>query len=73
MIAWLTEEDSILYPMVRDFEKNRDIKITKSGSYFNQFYKDLHTENGLFYLDNKWCLPFVLRTAAMKLLHELKE
>ena len=55
MISWLTEEDSILYPMVRAFEENRDIKITKSGSYFNHFCKDLHTENGLFYLDNKWC------------------
>ena len=45
MIAWLTEEEGILYPMV--LEEKREIQITRSGSYF---YKDLQTANGMFYI-----------------------
>ena len=71
MIARLNcKKDSILYHMVRALEKKKEIQTSKSGSYYNHFYKDLHTFNGLLVMDNMLCLPFVLRTAAMKFLHK---
>ena len=69
LFALLTEVDSILSPIVTALQKKVE-RIIANSQYFNQFSKDLHESEGLFYMDGKLVIPFTLRNAVMKTLHE---
>ena len=69
LVALLTEEDPMLNPLVKVLQKKVE-KINANSPYFNYITRDLHESDGLLYMDGKLVIPFTLRNAMMKTLHE---
>ena len=70
LVALLTEDDPMLNPIVKALQ-NKVEKINANSPYFNYFTRDLHESDGLLYMDCKLVIPFTLRNAMMKTLHEI--
>ena len=58
IVAPPTEKDIFLKPLIRVLKGKRDLHTTNFGTYFNQYYKDFHTSNGLLFMDNKLVVSF---------------
>ena len=69
LVALLTEDDPMLSPIVKALQ-NKVEKINANSPYFKHFTRDLHESDGLLYMDGKLVIPFTLRNAMMKNLHE---
>ena len=69
LVALLTEDDPMLSPIVKALQ-NKTETINANSSYFNHFVQDLHESDGLLYMDGKLVIPFTLRNAMFKTLHE---
>ena len=69
LVALLTEDDPMLSPIVKALQ-NKVEKINADSPYFKHFTRDLHESDGLLYMDGKLVIPFTLRNAMMKTLHE---
>ena len=69
LVAHLTEEDPMLGPIVSALQ-NKVEKINANSHYLEHFKKDLHESDGLLYMDRNLVIPFTLRNAVMKTLHE---
>ena len=69
LVALLTEDDPMLNPIVKALQ-NKVEKINANSPYFKHFTRDLHESDGLLYMDGKLVIPFTLRSAMMKTLHE---
>ena len=69
LVALLTEDDPMLNPIVKALQ-NEVEKIKANSPYFKHFFRDLHESDGLLYMDGKLVIPFSLRNAMMKALHE---
>ena len=69
LVALLTEDDPMLSPIVKALQ-NKVEKINANSPYFKHFTRDLHESDGLLYMDGKLVIPFTLRNAMMKTLHE---
>ena len=69
LVALLTEDDSMLNPIVKALQ-NKVETINANSPYFKQFTRDLHESDGLLYMDGKLVIPFTLRNAMMKTLRE---
>ena len=69
LVALLTEDDPMLIPIVKALQ-NKVEKINADSPYFKHFTRDLHESDGLLYMDGKLVIPFTLRNAMMKTLHE---
>ena len=65
LVALLTEDDPMLNPIV-----NKVDTINANSPYFKHFTRDLHESDGLLYMDGKLVIPFTLRNAMIKTLHE---
>ena len=69
LVALLTEDNELLNPIVKALQKKVD-NINANSRYLHQFSKELHESDGLFYMDGKLVIPFTLRNAVLKTLHE---
>ena len=69
LVALLTEDDEMLNPIVKALQKKVK-NINANSRYLHQFSKDLHESDGLLYMDGKLVIPFTLRNALSKTLHE---
>ena len=69
LVALLTEDDEMLNPIVKALQKKVE-NIKANSRYLHQFSKDLHESDGLLYMDGKLVIPFTLRNAVLKTLHE---
>ena len=69
LVILLTEDDPMLNPIVKALQ-NKVEKINTNSPYFKHFTRDLHESDGLLYMDVKLVIPFTLRNATMKTLHE---
>ena len=69
LVAILTEDDPMLSPIVEALQ-NKGETINANSPYFKHFTRDLHKFDGLLYMDGKLVIPFTLRNAMMKILHE---
>ena len=69
LVALLTEDDELLNPIVKALQNKVD-NIKANSRYLHQFTKDLHESDGLLYMDGKLVIPFTLRNAVLKTLHE---
>ena len=69
LVALLTEDDPMLNPMVEALQ-NKVEKINANSPNLKHFTRDLHESDGLLYMDGKLVIPFTLRNAMMKNLHE---
>ena len=69
LVALLTEDDPMLSPIVKALQ-NKGEKINANSPYFKHFTRDLHEFDGLLYMNGKLVIPFTLRNAMMKTLHE---
>ena len=69
VVALLTEDDEMLNPIVKALQKKVK-NINANSRYLHQFSKDLHESDGLLYMDGKLVIPFTLRNAVLKTLHE---
>ena len=56
-------------PIVKALQ-NKVEKINANSPYFKHFTRDLHESDALLYMDSKLVIPFTLRNAMMKTLHE---
>ena len=61
LVALLTEEDSMLGPIVKALQNKVDT-INANSPYFKRFTRDLH--------DGKLVIPFTIINARMETLHE---
>ena len=59
----------MLNPIVKALQ-NKVEKINANSPYFKHFTRDLRESDGLLYMDGKLVIPFTLRNAMMKTLHE---
>ena len=59
----------MLSPIVVPLE-NKVETINVNSPYFKHFTRDLHESDGLLYMDGRLVIPFTLRNAMMKTLHE---
>ena len=59
----------MLNPTVKALQ-NKVKSINANSRYLYQFSKDLHESDGLLYMDGKLVIPFTLRNAVLKTLHE---
>ena len=69
LVALLTEDDEMLNPIVEALQEKVE-NINANSRYLHQFSKDLHESDGLLYMDGKMVIPFTLRNAVLKTLHE---
>ena len=69
LFALLTEDDEMLNPIVKALQKKVE-NINAYSRYLHQFSKGLHESDGLLYMDGKLVIPFTLRHAVLKTLHE---
>ena len=69
LVALLTEDDEMLNPIVKILQ-NKVKSINANSRYLYQFAKDLHQSDGLLHMDGKLVIPFTLRNAVLKTLHE---
>ena len=69
LVALLTEDDEMLNPIVKALQKKVE-NINANSRYLHQFSKDLQESDGLLYMDGKLVIPFTLRNAVLKTLHE---
>ena len=69
LVALLTEDDPMLNPIVKALQ-NKVEKINANSPYFKHFTRDLHESDELLYMDGKLVIPFTIRNALMKTLHE---
>ena len=59
----------MLSPVVRALQ-NKVERINANSHYLIQFSKDFHESDGLLYMDGRLVIPFTLRNAVLKTLHE---
>ena len=69
LVALLTEDDPMLNPIVKALQ-NKVETIIANSPYFKHFTRDLHESHEMFYVDGKLVIPFNLRNAKLKTLHE---
>ena len=69
VVALLTEDDPMLSPIVEALQ-NKVETVNANSPYFKHFTRDLHESDGLSYMDVRLVIPFTLRNAMMKTLHE---
>ena len=69
LVALVTEDDPMLSPIVKALQ-NKVETINVSSLYFKHFTRDLHESDGFLCMDGKLVIPFNLRNATMKTLHE---
>ena len=69
LVALLTDDDEMLNPIVKALQKKLK-NINANSRYLHQFSKDLRKCDGLLYMDGKLVIPFTLRHAVLKTLHE---
>ena len=69
LVALLTEDDPMLKPIVEALQ-NKVEKINANSPYFKHFTRDLYESDRLLYRDGKLVIPFILRNAMMKTLHQ---
>ena len=69
LVALLTKGDPILSPIVKALQ-NKEETIKAKEPYFNLFLRDLHESDGFLYMDCKLVIPFTLKNARMKTLHQ---
>ena len=69
LVVLLFEDDPILSPIVKALQKKREM-INANLSYFNNFDRELHESDTLLYMDGNLIIPFTLKNAMLKTLHE---
>ena len=69
LVALLSEDDPILRPNVKTF-RNKVEMVNSNSPYFHLFVRDLHESDRLLYMDDKLVVPFALKNAIVKNIHE---
>ena len=69
LLALIMEDDPMLRPIVKAFQ-NKVETIIANAPYFKHFTRFLHLSDGLLFMDGKLVIPFTLKNAMLKTLHE---